>query len=59
MSRISDEELARALAETLDADGHDVGLEAWVSSWTAEQRARSKENVRRNIEAARRQTPGR
>lgn len=55
MSRISDEELAEALAENLDADGHDVGLDAWVSSWTPERRARAEENVRRSIEAAQRQ----
>ena len=58
VGRISDEELAKALAERLDSDGHDVGLEAWVRSWTPEQRARSRENVRRSIEAVRRQLRG-
>lgn len=47
MTRISDEELAKALAENLDADGNDIGLEAWVASWTPEQRERSAENVKR------------
>jgi hypothetical protein len=45
--RISDEELAQAMAENVDAEGNDVGLAAWVASWTPEQRAQSAENVRR------------
>ncbi len=55
VTRISDEELAKALAKNLDADGNDVGLEAWVASWTPEQRARSHENIRTWISAARRE----
>jgi uncharacterized membrane protein YdfJ with MMPL/SSD domain len=55
VTRISDEELAKALAENLDADGHDVRLQNWVESWTPAQRAQSRENVRRSIETARRQ----
>jgi len=54
VTRISDEELAKALAENLDADGNDVGLEAWVASWTPEQRAQSRANVRTWVDAARR-----
>ncbi len=53
MTRISDEELAKALAENLDADGNDIGLEAWVASWTPEQRERSAENLRAWVNAAR------
>jgi hypothetical protein len=55
VSRISNEELAKALAENLDADGNDVGLEGWVASWSPEQRSRAQDNVRRSIEAARQQ----
>jgi hypothetical protein len=54
VTRISDEELAKALAENLDADGNDVGLEAWVASWTPEQRAKSRDNLRAWVTAARR-----
>lgn len=55
MSRISDEELAKALAENIDDEGNDIGLDRWVASWSPEQRARSHENVRTWVSAARRQ----
>ena len=55
MSCISDEELAEALAENIDEDGNDVGLSAWVASWSPEQRARSLENLRTWASAARRE----
>lgn len=44
--RISDEELAAALAENIDADGNDIGLEAEVAAWTPEQREASERNLR-------------
>lgn len=47
VTRISDEELAQAMAENVDAEGNDVGLAAWVASWTPEQRAQSAEGLRR------------
>jgi len=47
--------LAKAMAENVDADGNDVGLEAWVASWTPEQRAHSEENLRAWVSAARRE----
>lgn len=53
VTRISDEELAKAMAENVDVEGNDVGLEAWVASWTPEQRAKSAENVRRWVADAR------
>jgi hypothetical protein len=53
VARISDEELANAMVENVDAEGNDVGLEAWVGSWTQEQRAQSAENVRRWVADAR------
>lgn len=53
VTRISDEELSKAMAENVDAEGNDVGLEAWVASWTPEQRAQSAENVRRWVTDAR------
>ena len=55
VSRISNEELAKALAENLDAEGNDVSLNGWVASWSPEQRSRAQENARRSIEAARQQ----
>jgi hypothetical protein len=55
VSGISDEELAKALAENIDAEGNDVGLRAWVALWSPEQRARSRENLRAWASAARRE----
>lgn len=52
MTPPTDQELAQAMADNIDADGNDVGLERWVASWTPEQRARSLENQRQWIEAA-------
>jgi hypothetical protein len=53
VTRISNDELAKALAANLDAEGNDVALDDAVAAWTPEQRARAAENVRRSIEAAR------
>lgn len=58
MSRASDEELARAMAANVDAEGNDVALEAWVQTWTAAERDQANENVRRSLDAARRQILG-
>ena len=52
--RISNEELAQALAANLDDEGKDVGLETWVESWTDAERARAHENLRRSVEQAQR-----
>jgi hypothetical protein len=57
VTRISNDELAKALVANRDAEGNDVGLESWVASWSPEQQARATENVRRSIEAARQQLP--
>jgi len=53
VTRISDEDLAKAMAENVDAEGNDVGLEAWVASWTPEQRTQSVQNLRRWVADAR------
>lgn len=54
MNRISDDELAKALAANIDEAGNDVGLLALVASWTPEQRKRSDDNLRAWVTAARR-----
>ncbi|MEM9189220.1 MAG: hypothetical protein AAGF12_08595 [Myxococcota bacterium] len=51
--RVTNEELAAALAEAVDEDGNDIQLAEAVARMTPEERRRSDENVRKFIGAAR------
>jgi hypothetical protein len=58
VTRIADDELAQAMAANVDADGDDIGLDAWIQTWTPAEREQADENVRRSLTAARRQILG-
>lgn len=49
----STEEIERALAANLDAEGHDIGLEAEVREMSPEARAQSEQNLRAFVAALR------
>ena len=53
MTRISDEELAKATAANFDEHGNDLALAADVAAMTDEQRKRSEDNLRGWVERAR------
>jgi len=50
VSRISDEELAEAMAANFDEYGNDIALARDVAAMTPEQRKRSQDNLRRWVE---------
>lgn len=50
---LSMEELERALAEAVDADGNDVRLAEATARMTAEERRASDESLRRSLAEAR------
>jgi hypothetical protein len=51
-SKVSDDELAAALAAACDAEGHDRYLAARVATMSEEERRASEANLRRWIETA-------
>ena len=53
VSRISDEELAKAMAANFDEHGDDLALAAEVAAMTPEQRTRSENNLRHWVTQAR------
>ncbi len=53
VSRISDEELAKAMAANFDEYGNDLALAKDVAAMTPEQWKRSEDNLRRWVEEAR------
>jgi hypothetical protein len=53
VDRVSDEELAAAMAANFDEDGNDLALARWVASMTPEERAQAEANLRACIAEAR------
>jgi hypothetical protein len=46
VNRVSDEELAAAMAANFDEDGNDLALARWLASMTPAERAQAEANAR-------------